>query len=29
VFGSTAAGGGIGALLGRFVFGGGAKKAHA
>ena len=29
VLGSTAAGGGIGALLGRFVFGGGAKKAHA
>ena len=29
VFGSTAAGGGLGALLGRFVFGGGAKKAHA
>lgn len=29
IFGSTAVGGGIGALLGRFVFGGGAKKAHA
>lgn len=29
VFGSTAAGGGIGALLGRFVFGGGHAKAHA
>lgn len=29
VFGSTAAGGGIGALLGRFVFGGGGKRAHA
>lgn len=29
VFGSTAAGGGIGALLGRFVFGGGGRRAHA
>lgn len=29
VFGSTAAGGGIGALLARFLVGGGGKRAHA